>query len=362
VKSPIDNILIVANSGRLLAQLANNEGISCLVIDCFADSDTQQYALQSIAVDSLALINVKQALSCLKKQHHFSHIIYGSGLENQLPTLQYLEKNFTILGNSSSVFSTIQNKSNFFLQLKNFGIRHPEVSFYTPDKPHNWLIKPLKGEGGVGVKRYIESAEKLDDCYWQKYCEGFAKSVLFVANGEDYQIMGVHQQYISQSVYGDFLFSGLINQLEINKELQQQLNDILTDLVPEFALKGINSLDFIESDGQCFVLEINPRPSASLNLYSSNLFSVHINIFLGDGELNSINRLSSCQAYKIIFAEEDMTLEHAIDWPGWVSDRPQKGAIIHTGMPICSIIADGQNERQVEDLLQARQQTLIKLF
>ena len=38
------------------------------------------------------------------------------------------------------------------------------------------------------------------------------------------------------------------------------------------------------------------------------------------------------------------------------------GSIIHTGEPICSIIAGGKNEQQVEDLLLSRQQQLMNLL
>ncbi|NOQ76952.1 MAG: ATP-dependent carboxylate-amine ligase, partial [Methylococcaceae bacterium] len=62
------------------------------------------------------------------------------------------------------------------------------------------------------------------------------------------------------------------------------------------------------------------------------------------------------------FAKVEMIITQQIDWPAWVLDRPQKGSIIHTGMPICSIIAGGKNERQVEGLLRMRQQQLIKLL
>jgi len=355
-------ILIVATSGRLLAQLVKKSGFTALVIDCFADLDTQSSAKQVVAVKSLGLLEVKEALGVLKKKFIIEQVIYGSGLEKQQKTLQFLDQNFTVLGNSFSVFSAIQNKQSFFSKLKQHSILYPEVSFQAPIDNTNYLVKPLAGEGGIGIKRYIAGTDDYSDCYWQKYHQGIAKSVLFVANGTEYKIIGFHKQYVTKIANNEFVFSGVINQLEKNHELINVITGILERLVTEFSLKGINSLDFIENAGKFHVLEINARPSASLNLYNSELISIHINSCLSNSRVNNISPLKDYRAYKIIFSEVILTINKAVEWPGWIVDRPQVGSIINTGEPICSIIAGGKNEQQVEDLLLSRQQQLMNLI
>ena len=47
-------VLIIANSGRMLAQAAKNVGLKPLVIDIFADIDTRQYAYAFQQVTSLS--------------------------------------------------------------------------------------------------------------------------------------------------------------------------------------------------------------------------------------------------------------------------------------------------------------------
>lgn len=355
-------MLIVANSARMLAQFARLAGFSSLVIDCFADQDTQELVLELVKVDSLVMAEVKQAVSILNQRHRMTHLIYGTGFESNLSTLEYLEQNFTVLGNPFDIFSLVQNKTYFFLKLKQLQIPFPETIFQAPDEQADWLTKPLAGEGGIGIRRYNKELKKIDSCYWQKLCTGIPSSVLFVANGRDYKIIGLHKQFVTQINEDDFVFSGLINQLEINESIVQNLRNILDKLVLAFSLRGINSLDFIISNKQCFVLEINARPSASLNLYPSDLLLMHINSCLTAEELPLVKALTSYQAYKIIFAETNMTISNAIFWPSWVVDRPQQGSIINTGMPICSIIAGGKNEQQVENLLLSRQQQLTKLL
>ncbi len=356
-----EQLLIIASSGRMLASLAKNLGFEPSVIDCFADVDTQAYASQVIKVNDLSLIEVKDALTLLKNQST-TYVIYGSGLESHQSTLNYLAQNFTVLGNSPLVFATIQNKAQFFLTLKQRNINFPEICFQAPVDNENWLIKPLTGEGGVGIKWHTTENNTNNTCYWQKYYQGTPRSVLFVANTKEYQIIGYHKQFTTQIGNNEFVFSGLINQLEIDTTVEQTINKVLKTLVVDFSLQGINSLDFIEYKRQCYVLEINARPSASLNLYSSDVFSTHINSGLTGNSLPVLNSLTSYQAYKIIFADQLITINQLIKWPSWVVDIPQESAIIHTGMPICSIMAGGKNERQVEGLLLARQQQLMNLL
>lgn len=358
----VKNILIVASSARLLAQFASNEGFLPLTIDCFADLDTMQVALESFKVKTLSVEHIKEAIFLLNKRYHISHIMYGSGLENHLSTLKYLEKNFTVVGNSFDVFSSIQDKRSFFLALKKKNIAYPETRFQPPKSHAGWLLKLLKGEGGLGIKRYVSKLQNTGSSYWQKYCIGIPKSVLFIANGSEYKIIGFHKQYFTQIGDNDFIFSGVINQPEVNEAVVHRIKKILDSLVTEYSLKGINSLDFIEKNDQCHVLEINARPSASLNLYHTDLFSQHINSCLLKGEIKKIIRLKNYQAYKIVFAETETKIGHQLIWPQWSRDIPHKGVIIKTGMPICSIIAGGKNKRQVERLLLLRQQQLIKIL
>lgn len=358
----LNNILIIANSGRMLAQLAKQELYSPLVIDCFADQDTQGFALQVVKVKSLELSEVEQALSLLTKQGDITHVVYGSGFENHQATLKYLEQNFIVLGNSFQVFSTVQDKRAFFSILKQHNIAYPVTSFQRPIDNVNWLIKPLAGEGGIGIKKYENDAVTECGYYWQKIREGTAKSVLFIANEAEYKIIGFHKQFVTKINQYEFVFSGVVNQLTITEALREKVREILDVLVVELCLTGVNSLDYIETNGQCFILEINARPSASINLYNSALFSAHINSYLPVGVLNIIKPLKAYQAYKIVFAKQVLEINTKIDWPSWVVDIPCLGVIIHTGEPICSIIAGGKNEQQVEDLLLSRQQQLMNLL
>ncbi len=354
-------VLIIANSGRMLAQMLKKAGYDVVVIDCFSDTDTQALSLECIKVNSLALEHIKLAICILTSRYKLSFAIIGSGFERYFSSLKFLHQKLKVLGNPASVFSAVQNKAHFFSTLKQLKVPYPEVSFQMPEFNDDWLIKPMQGEGGLGIKKFERLREKNDTCYWQRFINGFPLSALFIANGSSFKICGFHKQQVV-SINGDeFVFSGIISYPGLDSEIKAQLNGWVSSLVNEFGLIGLNSVDFILENNHCYVLEVNPRPSASMQLYDANLIRGHINSCL-DKSLDIQISLKEYSGYQVVFAETNVVIKKNIQWPKWIVDRPQAGSLINTGMPICSIIARRGSEQQVLDELLLKQQIIKKLI
>ena len=345
----------------MLAQLAKNTGLNPIVIDCFCDTDTQLLALESIKIESLALKYLKPAISSLNKYHSIKHVIYGSGFELHNESLQYLSQNYHVLGNSYAVFSAIQNKNNFFTRLKNLQIPYPRVSFKAPKMQNEWLVKPMQGQGGAGIRKYKQNNVPAEPCYWQRYIEGTAMSCLFISNGSQIIIYGFHKQHMITVNEDEFVFSAIISQPEIAGVIVDTVNLWIKKIVSGFTLRGVNSLDFMVNNDELYALEINPRPIASMQLYADNLLHEHIQCFL-PGSLSKASQLKDYQAYKIVFADTEYVIKERTSWPEWAFDIPEPEAIIHTAMPICSIIAGGKNEQDVEDSLLSKQHIIYRLL
>lgn len=361
--SKIQKLLIVANSGRMMAQMVNNIGLKPLVIDCFGDCDTHTAALESIKVKTLAVRFLKTAISRLNTQYNISHVIYGSGFERHKQSLAYLQQNFIMLGNSFEVFSIIQNKIFFYSRCDALKIPYPQTSNYPPDFDEDWLIKPKRGEGGLGISKYThQSVVDHSLHYWQKTIAGKPLSVLFITDGVKFSIIGFQQQLNTTLGDNTCIFSGLIYQPKINSNIVQTVSLWLQKLVADFSLKGLNSLDFMLENDCCYALEVNPRPSASMQLYDHSLLLAHIQSCSGEVWNEEIAVVDGYNAYQIVFAETDILISQTIQWPEWVMDIPQAACFIHTGQPICSIIAGGENEQQVKDELLLKQQTINQLL
>jgi methenyltetrahydromethanopterin cyclohydrolase len=350
----------------MLAQAAKNSGLQPLVIDLFADLDAQGYASDFRQVKSLSKPDLVSAVVYFIERYAVTNVIYGSGFENNLDGLYYLDSCLTILGNSPEVFAQQLNKQMFFSTLSALSIPYPEVVFAPPDCVDGWLVKPMQGQGGVGIKNWLSTDDVNDQFYWQKLQIGEPHSVLFLADGQNLQVIGFNRQWsVCLSESQPFVFLGVVNGTELPDWHKGEITGWLKQLVQVFALKGLNSLDFIHAEDCSYVLEINPRPSASMQLYDDNLLTRHVGATVGATSVARLigadRRLKSASqmGYQIVYADRDLLIPEQFIWPDWCQDLPKSGNICHTGQPICSIIAHQNEFQSVEEQLLARQQLII---
>ncbi len=353
-----DYVLVVASSGRMLAQAAKNAGLKPLVIDLLADLDTCADAEELVKVQSLAGEGLTGAVDFFIDRYAVTHAVYGSGFECYPESLYYLDDRLTVLGNSPDIFARTQSKPDFFAVLSRLGIPYPEVSFDLPPHADKWLVKPLQGQGGAGIK-HAGYGSADSSVYWQKYQPGTPQSVLFLADGQAVRVIGFNTQWPVQTGAEDvFIFSGIINRSALPATHKAQITGWLAKLVREFGLNGLNSLDFIADGDGLYVLEINPRPPASMQLYDDRLLMAHI--LAGQGELtDGFNGQHGVTAYQIIYAERDAIIPDAFEWPEGCVDLPAPGVICRKGQPICSIIASQNTPHAVFKQLQSTQQQIF---
>lgn len=335
-----------------------------MVIDCFSDLDTQYYAEKCFSVTSLAIVHLSPILEQLNHLYVFDGLVYGSGFEQYPESLGVLATHFKILGNAPEVFNRLLDKADFFKQLDKLAIAHPVVSFEPPDDD-GWLIKPMRGQGGMGIKAYVPGSvwPVNDDVYWQRFQQGSSHSVLFLARQGNAQIIGFNQQWCGGADHQAFLFAGVRSYVELSRQQKALLLAWVQQLVEVFGLKGMNTLDFILAGEQCLVLEVNPRPSASMQLYSAEWILAHMQACTDGGALAPENKAAYSdvihRAYQVIYAVRPTKIPIDFEWPIWCFDLPRYGTIIATSQPICSIIADGQSWQHVETLLSALQQSIL---
>ncbi|WP_081733881.1 ATP-grasp domain-containing protein [Methylomonas sp. 11b] len=353
-------LLVIAKSARMLVQMCIDSGCEVVSIDCFADSDTRQMAKQTYQVASLAWDDVRGAVAAVRKIYGLTELLFGSGLETYPETLSSLEKDWRIIGNSAATFQRAQDKRDFFARLDSLSIPHPPVVFTKPEDGFDWLLKPWRGEGGLGIR--LCNNDEFADGYWQRYIEGRSMSVLFAAKRDGAELIGFNEQWTVKSDGGQsFLFQGIVSHAQVSISIQTDIADWLDKLVNAYRLRGLNSMDFILRDGTCYVLEINARISASAQLYGKSLLLTHLQACQNSRD-NSVALSAEPSAYQIVYAQKNVVIPQRLEWPAWAVDRPNPGAIVATGEPICSIIASGKNSGQVLDNLHRQQRILANLL
>ncbi len=370
-----NQFLIISQSGRALAASAKRTGIVTHVIDFFADEDTVDSTLSNHSVTGFSGRSNSEALINIIDEYTSNspdiRVVVGNGFEECPDLLAQLEQLFSVIGNHSSVVRQVKDPAVFFKRLGELALPYPDF-FTDKDKLTEskgaFLIKTIGGAGGGHVRHYKKGMKLASIYYCQAFLQGKIYSVTFLANGNLFHVLGFNETWVCDE-NGDFTFAGAVSNANLSKELCQQVIDAIRHLVPSFNLKGLCSLDFIvEETGQYSILEINPRPTATFELYEckESLFVQHLAAFNGkmpgpesDPELSQ----GLSRALGVLYAGESITIPR-LEWPGWVTDRPKQGKSIAKGEPVCTVHAEGFDATSAKEQLMirlARQRALLGL-
>jgi predicted ATP-grasp superfamily ATP-dependent carboligase len=106
------------------------------------------------------------------------------------------------------------------------------------------------------------------------------------------------------------------------------------------------------------LLEINPRPGATLDIFetdgarSDSLFALHVAAC--NGVLASARRQDGACAAEILYADRDIACAPALAWPAWARDRQAVGSFVAKDAPFCTIIATGETAKDARRRLADR--------
>lgn len=127
-------------------------------------------------------------------------------------------------------------------------------------------------------------------------------SVLFMSFVDRVEVIGFNRQWCAASgPAGHFLFGGIASHAELPAAVRSQLTDAVNKLSAAYQLRGLNTLDFMVAATGGYVLEINPRISASAQLYGRELLLRHLAAF-GGTEVSGTKVSGEPLAYQIVYA------------------------------------------------------------
>ena len=155
------------------------------------------------------------------------------------------------------------------------------------------------------------------------------------------QPIGFNQQLIAPTVEMPYRFAGAVSSHVVPEAVQVAFERAAQQLTIHLGLKGLNSLDAIVNAEKVWILELNPRLSATFHLYPC-LLSVHIQACAG--QLVGLPKMIGASAQLIIYADGSVEIPADFLWPIGVTDipsiMPEKGKVtIQPHEPICTVHA-----------------------
>jgi len=340
-------VLIAAVSGRALALSARRGGYRPLVVDFFGDQDTLQIACDHVRLngnlaDGIAASDLIGALELLADRHRPMGIVCGSGFEDRPQLLQNVAARWRLFGNNAKIVAEVKNPESLAAICGEHAIPFPEFSLTKPLDPNGWLAKRVGGAGGGHIKPASQPASRT--VYYQRKVPGTPISALFLANGAASTVVGFSTQWASATAGKPYRYGGAVRPAALAPRTAALLVSAVDRLTAAASLVGLNSADFHVEGERFWLLDVNPRPGATLDIFDppeQSLFDLHMAACAGN--------LSAAPTYPpgakaaaIVYAEDDIPSAPMLEWPDWTADRPQPGSAVKAGEPVCTVYACDQ--------------------
>ena len=347
----------------MLAELAVGAGYEVLALDYFGDSDLRALCPSvSLLRDFAGKSYSPQALAAAARELRAPAVAYGASFENHPALVAELAQGRVLLGNPPEVLARVRQPAMLHAALAEGGFAFPQtVLVEAGDRlalpgAGRWLWKPLLSGGGHGV-RVWRGGPAPGRGLLQAQVMGRVCSAQFAADGSRAVVLGLTEQLVGRRAFGatGFRYCGNVIPPRLRRveraSLLGQVRALAAHLAAGFGLRGVNGVDFIWREKRPWVLEVNARPTAALELldsaYNIRTFDIHTRACAGElpqFDLAAAWRSGAPAAGKaILFARRDVSLG---DTGGWaehgIRDVPHPGEHIAAPHPICTLLATGR--------------------
>jgi len=367
------DLFIIGASTRALADSAYRLGLQATCLDQYADADLTRKAHQ---VNQLSFDESGRPLLAAESFRDIvgqAPWIYTGPLENQSGWLATAAEGTRLYGNSATVTHRVRDIHALadWLRAASAPMAMPGMRpiHDRPKRLAGWLWKTENSSGGWEVvkartrlSRRNDSAEPQSG-YWQKRIIGPAYGVTIASDGPNAVVIGT-----CRSLHGapgrPFAYAGSSGpERSVHvRRMENILGELAAELTRSFGLRGLWNIDVVYEPrhDRWFLLEINPRPSASMEVLElaarQSLLEIHLAVFRdsGKGWLERANELKARLAQtrhqvtkRIVYAWRNLRLtRHNLPdvcmepWPrqAFFADIPHPGTCIPAGYPVMTRI------------------------
>jgi predicted ATP-grasp superfamily ATP-dependent carboligase len=364
------NIFIAGASARSAAFSALRAGLRPACADLFADADLQ-------AVCPVARIPDDQypcAIADFSEQFPPGPWMYTGGIENHLDVIRRVSEQRTLWGSPPEAVALARAPD--CLRRLEMGMWSPGLKFPGDKLPpfEHWLLKPLAGAAGIGIRESFNSrpVRVPEGYYAQKYVSGLSCSALFVGHERGSVFLGATTQLVGAPWLNatGFLYAGSVGLLPISETYFQWFRGLGQDLACRLGLRGIYGVDCVLQPGQPYVIEINPRYTASVEVWEyarrRSVLALHRRAFEIKGDkaaefkmqfLKISHRSRKIIGKAILYARDSVIIPELTPWsklkpvdpasfamPRY-ADLPRLGDRIEKGHPVLTFFATGDTTR-----------------
>jgi uncharacterized protein len=351
------DVLILGASTRAAAFSAIRSGLRPRCADYFADQDLATVC----PVDRIDPRHAACQFLELADSLAPSTWLYTGGFENHPQWVEKIARRHTLLGVGAQALRGVRDPVQVADVLARREIPCPSVRRNSEGLPRDlsWLKKPLRSGGGRGIEPLTSAnAGGSRSHYFQERIDGPSFSALFIGAASLAHFIGATRQLIG-GTGSPFTYRGSIGPWPINELLTGRLRELGNAIAGGFDIAGWFGVDFVLNDGVPWPVEINPRYTASVELYElawrRSLFEAHRRACEGtasavDPPVNLACLPPRIIAKWILYAAETMVVPAIVPREnetedvfavGSIADVPCPDTCVNPGEPVMTLLAAG---------------------
>lgn len=361
----------------MLAASARRAGFMPLVVDSFADADLAAHAHASRhlpeaihagfhrpslsrALDEMAAVAPSPPVG----------LVLGAGFEESPQLVARLARRYQLLGCGAEAVRASKDPARLFPLLAEMGIRHPETRLERPSEPDGWVSKRIGGSGGAHIRTLSGTTSAKGEGhphrYYQRRVAGTPLSVMAVMSAKG-EAVAFTRQWASPAPRQPYRYGGAAGHLTLPSDLEAELISIVLPLGRRLGLVGLVSFDFLAGADGPLLVDVNPRPGATLDVLddeAGTLLSAHVLACQGGDAAGLLARSwrPRHRAAAYLYADQGPLVVSDVDWPGWTADRPPSGSAIAPLRPVTTALAEAENPDLAAVQCRKRLETLAEIL
>ncbi|WP_232629422.1 ATP-grasp domain-containing protein [Methylobacterium sp. Leaf118] len=285
--------------------------------------------------------------------------VLGSGFEGTPALIAAIADRFPLLGAGPSAVAALKEPFGFAALCARLAIPHPAVQAGPVAEPGAWLVKRAGGCGGSHIRASATGVVPAGH-YLQARVPGRAFALNFLADGARIAVLALTEQWQAPAPTRPFRYAGALARgrdepCPVAPSVVAAASEATERLVHATGLTGLASADLLIDGATWWLLEINPRPGATLDVLDHRptpLLIQHIEASLGRMPTIEAKPVDATGA-EICYAARSCAAVPPLDWPDRVRDRPRAGSRIERDAPVCTVTASGPDAAAVRDGLRA---------
>ncbi|MBM4000731.1 MAG: ATP-grasp domain-containing protein [Planctomycetes bacterium] len=374
---PGGHLLIVGASGRAAARSAVRGRWSPIIVDAFADADTARIGTTH------RIPEFPDGLVRLRDAFPPTEWMYVGGMENTPPLVAWWNARHRLRGTAPEDLARVRDPWQVERCLREAGLAVPRLcDGASPPESGRYLRKPRRSGGGLGILVHSPEAGiqapagDPDLCYFQERIAGRSYAAIYVANGRDAALLGLTRQWIGRTAWGasGYQYSGsrTVDRWPCSED---HINAVGKQLAKSFRLQGVFGVDLIAHRGRMFVVEVNPRYTASCELLerrmSASVVAMHMDACRNSNLPTSERRPDESHRRQYHFGKAVLYARSTLsgvpadpvnrllkqgasrDWPP-SADIPAEGSYVAVGHPILTLFAAARNAARIRARLDRR--------